>query len=236
MGNNGSERPSVTGHQDPPGEAPWAMQMVARVDKEEPPALAGLLEAAGAAVVTLLADGRSDGDGPWADEVDRWLSGRIRKVVRRARGSAWERVQEVPGVTVERRGAEVRALVPGPTDAVPAEVRKLQLSGFVTSDDELPSMLSPPRRWPGLVVAVNPGLELSPGKLAAQVAHATNLAWMQMGRRRLDAWEESGFVIAVCRPDERRWRAFVTGAPVVVADAGFTEVAPGTQTTAAYWD
>ena len=72
-------------------------------------------------------------DGEWHDEVQRWLDGRIRKVARRARGSKWDAAAALPGVTVVHHGASVRAFVPGPTDAVPPQIAKLQVAGQVVT-------------------------------------------------------------------------------------------------------
>src|SRR5271170_622781 len=123
-------RPSLSGHEDPEGEAPWAMQLVARVEKTLPPTHVAVCEAAGAAVVQLLADARSQPGGEWFAAVQRWEAGRIRKLARKARGSQWERVQALAGLSVAHDGAEVRAFVPSPIDSVPVEISRLQLQGF----------------------------------------------------------------------------------------------------------
>ena len=58
-------RPSISGHEDPEGEAPWAMQLVARVEKALPPTHIAICEAAATSVVRLLADTRSQPGGEW---------------------------------------------------------------------------------------------------------------------------------------------------------------------------
>ena len=123
-------------HVDPEGEAPWAMQLVAHIEKSAPPTRTAVCAAAAVAVVRLLADERARPGGEWYPPVRRWTDGRIRKHCRRARGAAWERLWELPGVTAEVAGAEVRALVPTSTDEIPRVVAKLQLSGSELDDPD----------------------------------------------------------------------------------------------------
>ena len=59
-------RSSMTGHADPEHEAPWALQLVVRVERHEPPSVTAVYEAAAMAVVALPADDRSAPDGDWA--------------------------------------------------------------------------------------------------------------------------------------------------------------------------
>ncbi|MDG1188847.1 MAG: hypothetical protein P8N13_10360, partial [Ilumatobacter sp.] len=90
-------------------ESPWALQLVARVEKFDPPGAEAIAAAAALATIELLNDPRSQPEGQWHDAVTKWNGARIRKIVRRGRASAWQRAQELEGVTVERDGAEVRA-------------------------------------------------------------------------------------------------------------------------------
>ena len=162
----------VSEYRDPPGEAPWAMPIVVRAEKGAEPTAAAVAEAAATAVVQLLEDPRSI-DGEWHAEVQRWLDGRIRKVARRARGSRWDAAVALPGVTVVHHGASVRAFVPGPTDAVPPQIAKLQVAGL----DLEPG--TPAAATSGvLAIAVTPHVTMSPLKAAVQVAHAAqSVAW-----------------------------------------------------------
>ena len=126
------------------------------------------------AVVRLLDDERSV-TGEWSADVGRWLDGRIRKVARRARGVRWTAAAALPGVTVAHRGAEVRAFVPTPTDAVPPEISKLQVAGLELA----PGEPAPPHEgW--LEVATTPPVAMTPLKTAVQVAHAAQLALTAM--------------------------------------------------------
>jgi peptidyl-tRNA hydrolase len=213
---------------------PWAMQLVARIEREERPTRTAVCEAAAIAVVQLLADERSQPGGPWADAVEHWATRRIRKIVRRARASAWERAGELPGVTVAHRGAEVRAFVPSPVDAVPAAIAKLQLQGF-DLDDPDERVAPAPRDGGPVVVAIAPDPPLSVGKAAAAAGHAAQLARDAMGDDRRRLWAAAGYAVEVGWPDPDRWSRIVREAQVVVVDGGFTEVAPGATTALACW-
>ena len=84
-------------HTDHP--EPWAMQLVVRRNKQDPANHLAVLEAAGSAVVKLLADQRAvSPEGQWYAQVQHWRAGWIRKVVRRAENKRWDDVQVLPGV------------------------------------------------------------------------------------------------------------------------------------------
>lgn len=223
-----------TGFADPADEAPWAMQLVARVERADPPDRTAVCAAVAVAVVTLLADDRCRPGGAWYPAVARWLDGRIRKHCRRARGAAWVRVQHLPGVTVEVCGAQVRAFVPGSTAAIPRELGRLQLSGGELPDPAAAAVCDPE---PGgaVVVSISPQPVLPVGKAAAAAGHAAQLAAARMPAERLTAWAAAGFAVRVEHPDAARWDRLRPAAPVAIVDAGFTAVAPGTCTALARW-
>ena len=203
------------------------MPIVVRAEKRAEPTAAAVAEAVATAVVQLLEDRRSI-DGEWHDDVQRWLDGRIRKVARRARGSKWDAAVELPGVTVVHHGASVRAFVPGPTDAVPPEIAKLQVAGL----DLEPG--TPSAAIAGvLAIAVTPHVAMSPLKAAVQVAHAAQLSLDVLAD--LEDWRATGFGVRLVRPDADQWAKWSSSARVVVRDAGFTEIPPDTQTAIALW-
>ena len=115
--------------------APWGMQIAVHYDKVHPARRVDVAEAAARAVVVLLADPRAAEGGPWHEAVAHWRSGRIRKLVRRARGRRWEEVGALPGVTIAQDGptgwapARARALVPGPVRPLPPALAKTQVQG-----------------------------------------------------------------------------------------------------------
>lgn len=221
---------AVSTYRDPPGEAPWALPIVVRVEKGDEPTAIAVAEATATAVVRLLADDRSH-DGEWSTPVRRWLDGRIRKVARRARGVRWTSVEALPGVTVAHDGAQVRALLPTATDAVPPEIAKLQVAGL-----ELPPDEPVPARSGELSIALTPHVTMSPLKAAVQAAHAAQLAYSTMSDDELSSWLAAGFNARVCYPDAVMWSRLASSARVVVRDAGFTEIPPGTRTALALWD
>lgn len=206
-----------------------AMQMVLHLPKAEPPRRTAVLEAAAAAVVALCLDERVGAGGPWEDSYRSWANARIRKVARRARGAHWVAAQEIDGVTVEIDGAQARALVPGIVGELDPRIKRLQVGGTdLDHDDPGPPPSDVPVLW------VNSALEMTLGKTAAQVGHASMLLAGAMSAEAAYRWSQCGFECAVREADSQLWRAAVAlaerGNAVAVRDAGFTEVAPGSMT------
>lgn len=209
------------------------MQLVARVEKTDPPSTATVCAAAALAAIAVVADERSEPDGEWRAALDAWQGGgRIRKLVRRARGAAWERAQAPDGATATFDGAEVRAYVPSPMDEVPAAVAKLQIRStpldVPTQTDEMPVS-----DQTTMHIAVTPEVEMSWGKQAAQCAHAGQLMWNQWSVSDRLAWRANSSAIQVMHPTAELWARLLTSAPVQVHDGGFTEIPAGTLTAAA---
>lgn len=226
-----------------PADIEWGMQLAVRYDKQHPATHLEICEAAARAVVSLLTDPRSTGDGEWAPYVRHWRDGRIRKLVRRARGIRWDEVQALPGVNVAQGPgdrAQVRAFVPAPVRPLPPELDKLQVSGTqfpsALPDEEGDAAEAGPPP-PVVTIALTPYAALSTGKAAAQAGHAAQLAWEAISRTNPAAaqrWLADDLRIAVILPDERDWRR-VAGAPVRVIDAGLTEVEGPTESARAWW-
>lgn len=227
---------------DPDAEDPsqvQAMPLVLRLERAALPARSALLAAAAAAALAVCLDERAGPGGPWHEAVAAWVAGRIRKVARRARGAHWQAVAALDGVTVERGGAQVRALLPGRVADTPREVSRLQVGGTDLPADD-PG--APPPGVPVLWLA--PAVPMTVGKAAAQVGHASMLLAALLAAdgadAELDRWAATGFECAVRTADARQWRELVPGGHpertwrqrrvVAVRDAGFTEVAPGTVT------
>ncbi|MDQ4119376.1 MAG: peptidyl-tRNA hydrolase [Actinomycetota bacterium] len=199
-----------------------AMPVILRIERDPRPERTALLEAAAEAALAVCLDERAAPGGPWYDDVRAWTDGRIRKIARRARGAHWRAVQEIDGVTVAVGLAEVRALLPGPVDDVPREVSRLQIGGTELEPED-PGPPDPDRS----LIVLTPHVEMSLGKAAAQVGHASMILAAVRG------WTAAR-PFAVRSPSREEWDARLAdverGAAVAVRDAGFTEVDPGTIT------
>ncbi|MFF2525183.1 peptidyl-tRNA hydrolase [Streptomyces liangshanensis] len=224
----------------------YVLPLVVRIEKAAPPARTDALETAARAVLLMLSDERSLGEGEdegeWARAMRDWQDARIRKVVRRARGAEWRRASELPGLTTtgthagtaadaapDISPAEVRVFPPIPLDGWPKELAKLQVSGTDLDDPAPPPAPDPahPVLW------LNPEVGMSAGKAMAQAGHGAQLAWWELSDTDRKAWREAGFPLAVRTADPARWRQLTTSGLPVVRDAGFTEIAPGSCTVVA---
>ncbi|GAA2067239.1 aminoacyl-tRNA hydrolase [Williamsia deligens] len=210
-----------------------AMPIVVRIEKRDPPGRQATLVAAARAAVLLCLDEQADADGPWGDAVAAWCGARIRKISRRARGAHWTAAQDVPGVTVAEGDGFARAIVPGPVGDVDRRIDRLQIGGT-----ELEGPLEPPGvvGEAPVVLWVNPGLDMTLGKLAAQVGHGSMLAARLFDVSDARRWWEDGCPLAVAEPSEEQWADLLArdgSDTVAVRDAGFTEVAPGSVTVIA---
>ncbi|WP_221456385.1 peptidyl-tRNA hydrolase [Saccharothrix tamanrassetensis] len=222
------DRHYATDPEDP--AAVRAMPVVLRIERVDPPCRTDVLEAAAAAAVAVCLDPRAEPGGEWHDELVAWVRGRIRKVSRRARGAHWEAVQGLPGVTVSVGRAEVRAFVPGRVADLPKELSRLQISGSELPVDE-------PGEIPegAYVLWLNPQVEMTAGKAAAQVGHASMLLAPTLSEEELKEWAAVDYRCAVRTPSPGEWDALLARPDaVVVRDAGYTEVDPGTATVAVY--
>ncbi|MEU8969251.1 peptidyl-tRNA hydrolase [Streptomyces monashensis] len=207
----------------------FVLPLVVRLERAAPPARTDALETAARAVLVLLGDERAHGDGAWAGAVRAWEDARIRKVVRRARGSEWRRAEALPGITVTGKSAEVRVFPPVPLDGWPKDLAKLQVSGTELDDPEPPAAPDPAQP----VLWLNPELEMSAGKAMAQAGHGAQLAWWALPEAERTAWRDAGFALAVRTADPAGWGRLTGGGLPVVRDAGFTEIAPGSCTVVA---
>ncbi|MEU9350957.1 peptidyl-tRNA hydrolase [Streptomyces griseoloalbus] len=211
-------------------EAPqFVLPLVARIERAAPPARTDALETAARAVLVMLTDERSVGDGEWARAIRDWQDARIRKVVRRARGAEWRRAEALPGITVTGKSAEVRVFPPVPLDGWPKDLARLQVSGTDLDDPDPVSPADPavPVLW------LNPDLDMSAGKAMAQAGHGAQLAWWELPDEARTAWQTAGFPLAVRTAGPSHWPGLVKSGLPTVRDAGFTEIAPGSCTVVA---
>jgi peptidyl-tRNA hydrolase len=213
---------------------PWAMQVVVRVEKDPPPAHTSVLRAAASAVAISLHEFTSaEADPDVRERTERWRSGPIRKVVRRARGAGWTRQLAVEGVSVHRLyDVDVAVHVPGPVDEVDPEISRLQVGGLTLEDPDDPGDSQQPPRA-DVMLWLNPHVTLTTGKAAAQAGHAAQLVLQDLAPDEATRWVEAGAPLDVAVADEADWDRLRATSPVVVTDGGFTEVAPGTVTVVA---
>lgn len=208
----------------------YALPLVIRVDRGAPPARTDALEVAARAVLLFLSDPRvTDADGEWAQAARAWEDARIRKVVRRARGAAWERACALPGITAVHGSAEIRVYPPVPVDDWPADLARLQVSGTDFGDPVPPG--EPPPGTP--VLWMNPALPMTAGKAMAQAGHGAQLAWWGLPARARREWAGRDFDLSVRTAGKEQWADLLASGLPVVTDGGFTEVAPGSATVVA---
>lgn len=198
------------------------LPFVVRIERDMPPTRTDALEAAARGVLLMLTTDRPE----WIDAVAAWDGQRIRKVVRRARGAEWRRALSVDGLDVGHGSAELRVYPPVPVGAWPPELARLQVGGTTLEDPEPPGNV--PADMP--LVLLSPYAEMTTGKAMAQAAHAAQLGWRSLRRRRRAKWRQAGFPLAVRDASERQWSAALRSGTPVVHDGGFTEVEPGTAT------
>ncbi|MEV7991381.1 peptidyl-tRNA hydrolase [Streptomyces sp. NPDC086077] len=207
----------------------FVLPLVVRLERDSPPARTDALETAARAVLVLLSDARSLGEGEWAEAVRDWQDARIRKVVRRARGAEWRRAEALPGITVTGKAAEVRVFPPVPLDGWPKDLARLQVSGTELDDPEPPVEADPgaPVLW------LNPEIAMSAGKAMAQAGHGAQLAWWALPDTERAAWRGAGFPLAVRTASRGRWSHLTSSGLPSVRDAGFTEIPAGSCTVVA---
>src|ERR1700722_16685594 len=217
----------------------YALPLVVRVERADPPARTDALEGAARAVLEFLSDPRvTEPDGEWAAAARAWEDARIRKVVRRARGAAGEGARAVPGRCRPRAragvagvggGAEARVYPPVPVDDWPTELARLQVSGTDFEDPAPPG--DAPDGVP--VLWLNPELPMSTGKAMAQVGHGAQLAWWELAPTDRSKWKAVEFDLRVRTAGVGQWKELLASGLPVVTDGGFTEVAPGSATVVA---
>jgi peptidyl-tRNA hydrolase len=200
----------------------FVLPFALRIERSSPPTRVDALEAAARGVLLMLTEPAAE----WTDAVAAWDAQRIRKVVRRARGAAWQRALTVPGLDVAHGSAELRVYPPIPVDEWPLDLARLQVGGTNLEQPEPP----PPVAAGTPLVLLTPHAEMSTGKEMAQAAHAAQLGWRSLGRRDRRRWHEAGFPVAVREATPEQWDAAIRRGAAVVHDGGFTEVEPGTAT------
>jgi peptidyl-tRNA hydrolase len=220
---------------------PLIMYIIVR--RETKVTLAGLAEAVARGVLACADkfECQTAHAGHFAD----WRTTSFRKVVLRANERDWSKLlaQETVVTSKDRSGEDVIAVMPPfPKSAVSVLVRGLQAYTLSLSELE-------PGFWdvgsvlpPSILLAANPNIEMSAGKLLAQVGHAAMMvidAPVHLGAgeswsRALVYWRAMGCRFAFVPSTSTGWAAALATLPcVVVTDSGLTEVAPGSRTVIA---
>lgn len=213
-----------------------AMQMVLHIPRAEPPTRHDLLAAAAASAVAVCLHPNAGLGGPWHDPLHSWMGARIRKVARRARGAAWHAAQDVPGVTCTAGTAHARAFVPGRIGDLDPRIKKLQISGTdIPPEPAAPKPLGPAQP----VLAINTALGMTVGKAAAQAGHASMLLAATLTAEQAWEWARQDYACTIVEAGPAQWAKLLDqardGHGIVVRDAGFTEIAPGSATVFAHW-
>lgn len=190
------------------------------VDREEPASEQhGIAAAALASAQAFLHD-------PANPEWQQWAEGAFAKSVRRADAKMFAKVRAMfPDQAVSTVGeASAVGLPPMPAAELPKLLAKLQVSGTQLP----PGAPLPPQP---LTIVLNASLEMSTGKAAAQAAHAL-LAWVLESKvATVSAWAGAGFPVGVVAlPAKEFRRGARKAAGPVIADAGRTEIEPGSTT------
>jgi len=228
-----------------------AMQLVLRMERQDPPSWHRAMRAAVIGAASICLDPRSQPGGDWFEAVRDYCFGHIRKVTRRARGAHWVAAQDLPGVTVEVAGTQLRVLVPGLVSELDPRISRLQVGGTDVPVDPEPGPEAGAdsgaagdavlRVW----TPTEPVMTL--GKAMAQAGHAGMIAAALLAdtdQSALRRWARHGCPAVVRRSAPAPWAGLLAAVAderrgwagdrlLAVRDAGFTEIAAGTVTAIA---
>jgi peptidyl-tRNA hydrolase len=219
---------------------PLVMYLVVR--REAVTSLDELLAAA--AMATLRAEWGYAANKDYAADFAAWHAASFRKVTLRASEKDWTKLltaypDHALGGTA---GAPVVAALPPRAKSAAGKLLH-DLQAYVIAVSELPrAPISLDLARPVMLVAPNPAVTMSAGKLVAQVGHAalmsaTAPAWATVPepwRAGLAAWRSAGALVVPRFPSSAGWAAALAGLDgAAVTDSGLTEVAPGSRTVLA---
>lgn len=217
--------------------APYQMVFVVRnkLDDGTMPSEDDAMSACVSAMLSLF-----DGYGTDADltnRVNEWIKSRIRKIVKRAHGSKWRKLESsvaageitIPHSSYSDSDGTVcaYAFAPMRTSEMPKALRNLQVSGLDLertnhSDCEQQKL----RDGKALLVTLNDAVEMTSGKAVAQACHVVQVAIKNLCDADFGEWEDGGFrcLFSWGSLDETHRH------DVAIRDAGFTEVPSGSLT------
>ena len=154
-----------------------------------------------------------------------WLAGRFAKSVRRAKAGQFAALVPHASSVVECGDAKAAAFAPTTYPDMDPAIAKLQVSGtdFVRSQWQANDGHGP-------LVLVNEGLGMSTGKTAAQAAHGLFRWFLNLDSNERDNWIAGRCPFALMGVSGQAFEKGTEHAAVVIRDAGFTEIAPGSAT------
>jgi peptidyl-tRNA hydrolase len=196
------------------------------VRKDHPLSRRRAMTLAGAGVVRCahrFRESRAEAFAPWQE--------RPRKVALRADAAEMDALLQLDSEPVETElGVTLLALPPRLRSA--SEPLLAALRPY--TDGPRPQEEPPPPEGLRLVYAVRPGVLRTAGKAMAQAGHAALMASDTLDRDTVAAWRAAGCPGEVEEVDDDAWeRLRARPDSVVVADAGLTQVEPGTETVIA---
>ena len=211
----------------PDSDDPLAVIYVVNDSRDEAGEIASekdILQASSDALSQLL----NSSDEAVIASIREWTSGRIRKIVKRARGAAWQKADalEATHFSGTHGTGQVLVFAPMRLSEQPKELKKLQVTGLNSSDASSKEYANAAH----LLVEVNDSLNMSTGKVVAQVGHAVQLFLTFGVRSEVQDWKDTGSKLKVVRV-ENLTESTATG--IIVHDAGFTEVPSGSLTATA---
>lgn len=225
-------KPFVSAHPDPENESPWAMQLVVNENHLATPL--ELAHATSHAVLEYLATATVDPARGAA--VTRWMEGRIRKILRRAKNARWEALEAEDGLTTTTGNVSVRVFTPCSMDEIPKNISRCQVSNLKTADEKQAEIADEVEAYsPPLTIFQNRSLGMSPAKAAIAAAHVAHLVSDRMDDEVYAEWKSKGFPLAVSTLGEIS-NAVADSATVAIRDAGLTEVVPGSVTAIGFFD
>lgn len=198
---------------------PYSLPIVVRVERGEQYNAIDSYEA-----VTLLM-AKLFNEETWVEDLETWMQGRIRKVVRKARATAWENAKTLPHLYVKHKNIELLVFKPHKLDELNPILKKLQVQG-IDFTHTTPEAFT---ESPALNIAVNPDLTMSTGKTLAQVAHSAQLFILKGDKSQISQWQLNNFPVNIVQ-----WATIPdTSETITIQDAGLTEIPPGSYTVKA---
>jgi peptidyl-tRNA hydrolase len=215
---------------------PWVLYLVVR--KHAGLGFGDMLAATASACVRC-AD-RYENDPRYAESFRGWYEMAVRKVTLRANEREWHRLPDGFDVALAapRGNVDSVAALP-PRRRSEREKLLVQLQALTGPPEELPAS-APPAGGLALPLVIDADAGMSVGKACAQGAHAalhaarSALAESPFLRPAFEAWREAGRPVRVRLASQEAFgRLSALPSAIVIHDAGFTELEPGTATALA---